>query len=82
MTEPAALWASGQTARALLVTAKPDCEFWHWFCRHGLGWSWLSDDFRVRRSGQRPEGGVKSALSCKQGHVHYIATLSLGGWWN
>ena len=28
------------------------------------------------------EGGVKSALSSKQGHAHYTATLSLGGWWN
>jgi hypothetical protein len=27
-------------------------------------------------------GGVKSALSCKQGHAHYTATLSLSGWWN
>jgi hypothetical protein len=48
MTESAALWASGHTARALVVTAKPDCESWHWFCRHGLGRSWLSDDFRIR----------------------------------
>jgi hypothetical protein len=40
------------------------------------------DDFRIRRSGQGLEGGVNSALSCKQGHAHYIATLSLGGWWN
>jgi hypothetical protein len=28
MTELAALWASGHTARALLASTKPDCEFW------------------------------------------------------
>ena len=28
------------------------------------------------------EGGVKSALSCKQGDAHYIDTLSASGGWN
>ena len=79
MTESAALWASGHTARALLVIAKPDCEFCHWFCRHRLGRSWLSDDFRIRRSGQGLEGGVKSALSYKRAHgpFHCYAVA----WW-
>jgi hypothetical protein len=39
------------------------------------------DDFQIRRSDQGLEGGVNSALSCKQDHAH-TATLPLGGWWN